>query len=268
MSLIYKSLQQLKKEDERKKIKPKLQSPQAVSSGLRTILVRAVAIVIVAGALTWGASAWIRSELKEIMLANARQTTEMVRIETRAPAPESTPETTPEIMINELPDIQEVALTPPRTVTQARVTSKKILPASGPQKPQPVKKKSALQNHFANQAKKNQRLLQVSNNLKTAIAKPEGQKYLKTLNKELGPKNIFNTKWQGYQALKNKDYPKAESLYKKVLQSHSGDRESRINLILALLGQNKKSEARTYFNGYVEEYPTDQNALRLRKAFD
>jgi hypothetical protein len=277
MSLIYKSLQQLKKEEEKKKIRPRLQSPQAVSSGMRTIIVRASVILLVAGILAWGATSWIRSELRHIMLVNAQQTSELVRGEQNTPEPVEQPEPVLESepvrdMTNELPDITTVAVAQPAP----RVVVPKVIPDSprridapekAPQAEQ-TEKLSALQTHFATQARKNQHLLKVSNDLKRAKATPEGTQHLQAFNRELGAENIFSTKWQGYTALKNKEYAKAESLYKRVLQTHEDDRESQINLILALLGQKKDKEARARYNRYIQDFPTDQSVRQLAQVFD
>ncbi len=272
MSLIYKSLQQLKKEEESKKLRPRLQSPQAVSSGLRIIIVRASLILLVLGVLAWGATSWIRSELQEIMLNNAQQTTRLVRNQQKAEpeAAQSQASRAGADMTNDLPEITPVVEPPTLLQPKPKLAvpqHKKVVVQPQPQESAPQPQTSPLEQRFTQQARKNQHLLKVSNQMKTTKAGDDTNKHLQTIAQELGPRATFSLKWQAYTALKNKNYTKAETLYKQVVATSPADRESRLNLILALLGQNKKAQARVLYEAYVQDFPTDQMGRRLQATF-
>jgi tetratricopeptide (TPR) repeat protein len=264
MSLIYKSLQQLRKEEETKKRRRKVQAPEAVAPGMRKVLQKFLLYVSSIALFIFVTMFWLRSEIRQIVALTAQQVrTGSVQTVSEPDKTKKEQKQEPAVMVsNELPKVKQVVH---NTLPQIKKKKKKNKKAEALKKPT-----FALEKHFTRQANKNQSLLEVQSKLMTEVSAgrvAKVKKDLKIVTKKLGQKSFYRLKWEGYLALKEKKYAEAEALYRKALAKNPLDKEARINLTLALLGQKKRSEAEKIYKQLKSGFPMDEVVAKLGTAF-
>ena len=264
MSLIYKSLQQLRKEEETKKRRRrKVQAPEAVAPGMRKIIQKFLLYVSSIALFIFVTVFWLRSEIRQIIDLTAQQVrTGGVQTVSEPDKSKKEQKEEPLVMVsNDLPEVKQVVHN-----TLPRIKKKKKT-----KKAEPLKKPTiALEKHFTRQANKYQALLEVQSILITEVSAgrvDKVKKELTAITKNLGEKSFYRLKWEGYLALKEKNYAEAEALYRKALAKNPLDKEARINLALALLGQKKRSEAEKIYKQLKSEFPMDEVVAKLGTAF-
>ncbi|WP_457571677.1 tetratricopeptide repeat protein [Desulfovulcanus sp.] len=264
MSLIYKSLQQLRKEEETKKRRRKIQAPEAVAPGMRKVIQKFLLYVSSIVLFIFITMFWLRSEIRQIIALTAQQvkTSGTVQTISESDKPKKEQKAKPVVMVsNVLPEVKQVVH---NTLPQLKKKKKT-------KKVEELKKPTiALEKHFTRQANKNQALLEVQSKLITEVSAGRVEKVKKELTvitKKLGEKSFYRLKWEGYLALKEKNYAEAEALYRKALAKNPMDKEARINLTLALLGQKKRTEAEKIYKQLKSEFPMDEVVAKLGTAF-
>jgi len=263
MSLIYKSLRQLKKEEETKRRRRKVKAPEAVAPGMKKIVLKFLLYISSVILFVFITMFWLRSEIRQIVALTAKEIRGGKVEAVSAEKPKKQTVETKKVLANKLPEIKKVEARelPPLQKKKVR-KSRKIAELKGPT--------LALERHFSRVAKTNQVVLELQSRLVTNVSSgkiDEVKKEIQIISRKLGKKSFYTLKWQGYLALKENNYNKAEALYRQALAINPLDKEARINLALALLGQGKKKEAEKIYKQLRSEYPEDEVVARLGKAF-
>ncbi|WP_456324471.1 tetratricopeptide repeat protein [Desulfonauticus submarinus] len=127
-------------------------------------------------------------------------------------------------------------------------------------------KKTSLKQHFLTQVKRNQELNMLNHSLIVAINKNDFQSFnntLKHLSKIIGQDNFIITRWKGIAALKQHRFQKAENLFLQSLKQNNNDFTCRLNLIYALMGQNKIKAAQKEIENLLTLYPENEKVQKL-----
>lgn len=129
----------------------------------------------------------------------------------------------------------------------------------------------SLEAYFAAQAKRNQTLLDQERNVAKTFAAGDAaaaQKQLHGYLQRVGENSVAAARWKGYQALKEGRFADAENVYRTLLASRPDDSESAYNFLVALLKQNKKSDAATFHARYMREHSLDERVGGLGVLFE
>jgi predicted Zn-dependent protease len=119
---------------------------------------------------------------------------------------------------------------------------------------------------FRFRAKKNQQILELENHLKASLKNgdsAQAQKIIKELSNILNKNHFLINKWQGVLALQKKNYSQAESYFRPIWEKHTNNLKTGINLALSLLGQRKYDQARQIYVQLQKEFPHDPMLEKL-----
>jgi tetratricopeptide (TPR) repeat protein len=128
----------------------------------------------------------------------------------------------------------------------------------------------SLEAHFAAQARRNQALLDQERSVAKTYAsgdKEAAHKELRGYLLRVGENSVAAARWKGYQALKDGRYAEAEAVYRGLLSKNADDADSAYNFLLALLRQNKKSEAASFHARYMRGHSLDERVGSLTPLF-
>jgi hypothetical protein len=118
---------------------------------------------------------------------------------------------------------------------------------------------------FKEKARRNQSILAMEKQLRSSLNSPEEfADVLVKLKQKAGNKNAVVYKWQGIQALQNKEFTKAEQLFQKYIQKSGPDIAIQINIILAQIGQKKMAEARKNLRSMLKKHPENHKLNNLK----
>ncbi len=127
----------------------------------------------------------------------------------------------------------------------------------------------ALEEHFARQAQRNQQVADLERALVLALRggdQAAAAKGLAALLERVGRQSATGLKWQGYFALRDERPAEAEAAYRDALALAPGDMEAGYNLLLALVRQGKREQARQLFGKLLTEHPTDERLLSFTEV--
>ncbi len=259
MSVIYRSLQQLKEKEQERAATAT--HPQAVAPRMGKLLGRFALYVIVVVLLVGSGVYFISQKVSEVDIpeapANLKTTgagaqAQAVQVTEPAEEPVQPAQLAPQIITEPI-------------VKQRLIRKIDALP-SGP-KVDLTKPTRALEDHFAKQARKNETVINLERKLVQASKSgdlSESREILTSMTGKLGTQeSATKYKWDGYLALKEKRYADAENFYRRSLSVKPGDFISQINLVYSLLGQQKNQEAILIYRRLIDRYPMDERVLKL-----
>ena len=259
MSLIYKSLQQVAQNNGQGGTGRSMPRHAPGNVGLTKRLVIFLAILTGVSAAGYGLIWWLRGELDHIgpQLDAAYQQA----VETERPVPEAVnatpaPAPAPVAMPAAMPRLS----TPPRISppVQTKIGIEDL-----------AKPTIELEQLFVQRAKRNQRIMELDHQLATAWAHDDLIRVgtlLTELRRTAGAQSSLPRKWEGALALRHGNFAQAEAIFSRLIQERRGDIGARINLVQALLGQNKHTQARLEHDRLRAEFPNDAKVRELRLA--
>jgi tetratricopeptide (TPR) repeat protein len=263
MSVIYRSLQQLKREEAERNSR---QAPQAVAPRMSKLFLRGLLFLLVFVVLAGSGLYFVQREVTQLALpedpvqsaAGERQAVVEKTVEEAATPAEEKP--------------TEVAQLAP-AVTQAPIVQQRLYREPEPEKPKAIdlsKPSRALEQHFAQRAKQNESVLALERTLVQATRRGDGgqsREILDSMSREIGKQESATAyKWEGYLALREKRYAEAEGFFRRAVAIRASDYVSNINLVYALLGQGKRDEAVVIYRKLIDRYPTNDRVVKLGKA--
>ncbi len=258
MSLIYKSLQQVSREETRRSGVPMPRhAPGAV--GLTKRLVIFLTILLCVSVAGYGLIWWLHGELDRIgpqMEVKYQQPEDYLESEpvtvnaTPAPAPEPVAPSTVIPLLSTPPKIA-----PP---VQARVGIEDL-----------ARPTLELEQLFTQRAKLNQRIMDLDRQLALSWAHEdltEFEALLAQLRQLAGPQGSLARKWEGALALRKGQFAYAEDIFAGLVHERRGGVSAGINLVQALLGQNKFDQARAEQQRLQRDYPDNAKVRELGLA--
>jgi hypothetical protein len=210
MSMIYKSLKQVRKEELERKRRPRPISPEAVAPGYQQVLKRFAGYIILVAVFIWVTMFWLQAEVRRIVALTAAQVEEAAvevrRAAQEQPAPEAmVPEQT--VVVSEVrplermtPSVERRPAPPLPVAVPARI------PAPISQEPVELASPNLeLERHFSAQALRNNELLTIERQ----AAQFQGQPELaaQEIKQRLGPQSMYALRLSAYRALKAHLYP-------------------------------------------------------------
>ena len=260
MSVIYRSLQQLKEKEQERAATAT--HPQAVAPRMGKLLGRfalyVLAILVIVGSGVY----FISQQVAEVDIPDAALNLKargagnaVVAVEEAEPKPEPV----------------APAQLAPQLITEPIVKQRLIRKVGGDddaaKKLDLTKPTKALEDHFAKQARKNETVISLERKLIQASKSgdlTESREILTSMTSKLGTQDSATKyKWDGYLALKEKRFADAENFYRRALSVKPGDFTSQINLAYSLLGQSKTDESLSIYRQLVDRYPMNERVLKL-----
>jgi len=264
MSVIYRSLQQLKREEAERSSR---QAPQAVAPRMSKLFLRGLLFLLVFVVLAGSGLYFVQREVQQLALPDDPA---IRAAEQRQAVAEKIVEETPAAPA--APAQAEVAQLAPAPV-QAPLVQQRLYREPEAEKPAAVdlsRPSRALEQHFAQRAKKNESVLALERTLVQASRRGDaGQSrdILDSMSREIGKQDSATAyKWEGYLALKEKRYADAENFFRRAVALRASDYVSNINLVYSLLGQDKRDEAVVIYRRLIDRYPTNDRVVSLGKA--
>jgi hypothetical protein len=144
----------------------------------------------------------------------------------------------------------------------------KTLPAPEPNTGQQLQPSKELEELFQRRARRNRVVMELDRQLASAWIRDDLQAMsplLQQLLREAGQDSVLYRKWAGTVALKRGDHAEAEEMFVNLTRDHRADATVRVNLVLALLGQQKNEAARQTWKRLQEDFPQDQKIRDLGK---
>lgn len=260
MSVIYRSLQQLKKEESAREHR---QTPQAVAPRMSKLVLRACIYIGVLVLLVGSGVFFIRQEVQRIELPPPPDVpkAQSAPVSEGTPA-EAEPEVTAELQLptgqpkfeEQEPLVKQRLYRPP-----VEVRAESVVDLTKPTK--------ALETHFAKRARTNEQVLSIQRKLVQSSETgdlSQSKELLDRMTTRIGRKeSATKYKWEGYLALKEKRYADAENFYRRALSLRPTDFVSNLNLAYALVGQKKLDDAISIYRRLVDRYPMDEKVLQL-----
>jgi tetratricopeptide (TPR) repeat protein len=264
MSVIYRSLQQLRQEEMERVQRP---TPQAVAPRMSKLVLRALLYVGVFVLLVAVGLFLVNREVAQIPVPPPEETFQ----EGQAVEQQASAEPVESILEDEAEEQAQ-----PRSLVQeersmapeAPLVRQRMRRAEPDSEPVDLTKPSmTLERHFAERARQNEALLSLERKMVQSLEAgrmQQSKELLGSMEQKLqAPRSATKFKWEGYMALKQKDFARAEELYRKALSIKPSDFVSRINLVYALSGQGKYDEARKIYRSLADDYPMDDRVLAL-----
>ncbi|MFK4766140.1 tetratricopeptide repeat protein [Desulfobaculum sp. SPO524] len=261
MSVIYRSLQQLKKEEAARETR---QTPQAVAPRMSKLIIRAVIYIGILVLLVGSGVFFIKREVEQIELPLPPDVprAQNASVQERAPGDGAESDLTADLA---LPRRQEAP------VNQEPIVKQRLYRPTVEERQQDVvdltKPTKALEVHFAKRARTNEEVLSLQRKLVQTSETGDLSKSKELLDRmttQIGRKeSATKYKWEGYLALKEKRYADAENFYRRALSLRPSDFVSNLNLAYALLGEDKRGEALSIYRRLVDRYPMNEKVLQL-----
>lgn len=260
MSVIYRSLQQLKKDEAERGAR---QTPQAVAPRMSKLVLRGLLFLLIFVVLAGSGLYFVQHQVDEIRLPEEPKRTASAQpaakqIEEQKEEPEAGPAQTAQLA----PPVDTTPIVQQRLFREPNQAQAKPIDLSKPSK--------ALETHFAQRAKKNEKVLALERTLIQSSNRGDlgqSKEILDNMSRELGKKeSATKYKWEGYLALKERRYADAENFFRRAVALRASDYVSNINLVYALLGQDKRDEALVIYRKLIARYPTNDRVIKLGKA--
>lgn len=269
MSVIYRSLQQLKQQEAER---GRRTTPQAVAPRMSKLIIRALIYLGVFVILVGAGLFFINQEVQQVAIPETPDTFQKERegAAARGEVVEDIEESQADM------EQPQVAMQDSQRQLQLQtqpILKERLRVPQPVQKPEPVdltKPSKALETHFAKKARENESILALERRLSQSVegGKVEQSKeLLGSMTKKLGNKeSATKIRWEGYLALKERKYAEAEEKFRKALSIKPHDYVSSINLVYSLIGQAKMQEARKLYRDLVDRHPMDEKVLALGDA--
>lgn len=267
MSVIYRSLQQLKQQEADRGSRT---TPQAVAPRMSKLFIRALIYLGVFVILVGAGLFFINQEVQQVAVPEAPDTfrqREGQEGAVRGEAVQKIVETEAEQQAQaerSLVEEQKLQMIAPPILTERLRVPQKV------DRPEPVdltKPSKALESHFAQQARLNENVLSLERKLTQAVEGgnvEQSRELLVSMSENLGKaQSATKIKWEGYLALKDKRYADAEEKFRQALAIKPKDYVSSINLIYSLMGQGEMQEARRLYRELVDRHPMNEKVLAL-----
>ncbi len=260
MSLIYKSLQHVAREDGRGRASAAMPRHAPGSVALTKRFAIFLTVLMAASAASAGLIWWLRGELERIgprMDVHYQQPDDTPEAApatvnaTPAPAPEQAP------TITAMPRLSTPAKIAP--TVQTRIGIEDL-----------AKPTLELEQLFAQRAKRNQRIMDLDRQLTAAWTHDDMIRVsalLTDLRRTAGAEAALPRKWDGALALRQKHFARAEEIFSVLVKERRNDATARINLVQALLGQGKRDQARTEQDRLQRDFPDNAKVRELGQAF-
>ena len=267
MSVIYRSLQQLKEKESQRTSRT---TPQAVAPRMSKLVARAGIFLVIFFVLVFSGVYFVRQEVQQITIPPAPDT--MAR--DRASSLRGRGEAIEKIMEGDIAAAESPARRTVKLAQQERPMPRKRLSRLEPikKRKKPIdltKPTKALETHFAKQARKNEVVLSLERKLLQSSSSgdlSQSENILSSMSVQIGKRETsIQYKWKGYLALKEKRYADAEEFYRKAIALKPTDYVSNINLVYALMGQGKMSEAVFTYRKLIDRWPMNEKVLKLGK---
>ncbi len=129
----------------------------------------------------------------------------------------------------------------------------------------------SLDRHFAAQARRNERVLELEQRLRAALNDGDAtrsEEALKSLLTLIGADSLGGLKWRGFYALTFGDWNAAARYYGEALARTPGDVQCRFNLALAQLRQGRNEEAALNYRRLKSLAPHSVAVQRLAPYFE
>jgi len=267
MSLIYRSLQQLKTA-EAERGGPTRTSPQAVAPRASKLLVRAGVIVLAFVVIVGAGVYFVQQEVQQLPVPQAPDTAmsagaavprvdQVAEGQAKPEAPASLETAQPAQLVT----VRETPIVRQKLFREVKPEVRKI---------DLTKPTKALESHFAKKARKNENVLALERKLVQASKTgdlTQSKELLDNMSVQIGKKeSAAKFKWEGYLALKEKRYQDAENFFRRAVSIRPTDYVSNINLVYSLLGQGKRTEAVAIYRKLIDRYPMNERVQRLGKA--
>lgn len=269
MSMIYKSLKQVRKEERERKRRPRPVSPEAVAPSYQRVLKRFAGYIVLVAVFLWVTMFWLQAEVRRIVAVTAEQveaTTVVRRAAQEQPVQEAVVEQA--VVVSEVRPIER--MTP---IVERRPAPPPPPPVQGPARvsaPAPrepvelVTPTMELERHFSAQALRNNELLTLQR--QAALEQQAPIESARAVEQRLGPQSMYGLRLGGYEALKDGDFARAEEYFRQALARNPRDKSTRMNLVLALIGQDKRQEARQMYDRLAGDYPLDEQVAALGRG--
>ncbi len=269
MSVIYRSLQQLKEKESQRTSRT---TPQAVAPRMSKLVIRAGIFLVIFLVLILSGVYFVRQEVQQIAIPPAQDTMAREKVATLSGRGEA---------IEKIMEGDVSAAEGPGGRKTTQMPAQEELPIVRRSLARPVavrtrepmdltKPTQALETHFATQARKNESVLSLERKLlqSTGVGDISRSKdILSSMSVEIGKRETsIQHKWNGYLALKEKRYADAEDFYRKAIALKPTDYVSNINLVYALMGQDKMAEAVFTYRELLDRWPMNEKVLKLGKA--
>ncbi len=128
-----------------------------------------------------------------------------------------------------------------------------------------------MEHHFSQQARRNQEILDRERAVRIALQGGDVQatrQALAELLRQIGPESLAGLQWQAYAWMKEGRWADAEACYRRILTLAPDDADSACNLLLTLLRQGRREEARTLHQTLARAHPLDQRLQELSRTMD
>lgn len=269
MSVIYRSLQQLKKDEAAKTPRS---TPQAVAPRTSKLVLRAGLFILILVVLVGSGTFLIQQEVQQIPIPAEP---DMPRA--RSQSVQGRQQAVDKIMEGDIAAqdetvTQQAQLTPAQAPAPAPIVRQRLY-RDVERKDRKIdlsKPTKALETHFAQKARKNENVLALERKLVQASKTgdlTQSKELLSNMAVEIGKKESASKyKWEGYLALQEKRYADAENFFRRAVSIRSTDYVSNINLVYALLGQGKREGAVGIYRQLIERYPMNERVQALGKA--
>ncbi|PTN31933.1 hypothetical protein C6366_17285 [Desulfonatronum sp. SC1] len=299
--MIYKSLKQAGNQGQERKSKARFFNPAGADLNQRRVIKRFALYALIVVIFLWGAVYLLQTEMQRIAgMINERVVVDTVFHEDRYTDPyqQSWGETTydddeehdsrhldedvrqqPEVVISEVRPVPRIIpMTgprsgPPRTTSSPPLPEVRAAPTAPVSTP-PVQEPNSLgqatldqelQSHFLAQTHRNNELLALER--QTVHLEQSTLELADAMEQRLGPQSMHALRLRGYDALKAGDFDRAETIFRESLARNPRDKTTRMNLVLALMGQDKQREARQIHDDLARAFPLDEDVTRLRSIF-
>jgi|GEM_PF-2446289 len=267
MSVIYRSLQQLKEKESQRASRT---TPQAVAPRMSKLVVRAGIFLVIFFVLVFSGVYFVRQEVQQITIPPAADTMTRDRASTLSGRGEAIDKIMEgDIVAAESPATAQMPPQDEQPIIRRRMSRPEAIrkPRKTVDLTKPTK---ALETHFAKQARKNEAVLSLERKLlqsSSADDLSQSKNILGSMSVEIGKRETsIQHKWNGYLALKEKRYADAEDFYRKAIALKPTDYVSNINLVYALMGQDKMTEAVFTYRRLLDRWPMNEKVLKLGKA--
>jgi len=271
MSVIYRSLQQLKQQEADRGSRT---TPQAVAPRMSKLFIRALAFLGVFVILVSAGLFFINQEVQQVVVPEAPDTFRqregedgVVRGEAVQKIVEADAEEQAQAERRLVEEQQSLQMTAPP------ILAERLRVPTPVQRPEPVdltKPSKALESHFAQRARVNENVLSLERRLSQSVEVgnvEQSRQLLATMSERLdSAQSATKVRWEGYLALKEKRYAEAEDKFRQALSIKPRDYVSSINLIYALIGQGEMQEARRLYRDLVDRHPMNEKVLALGSA--
>ena len=256
MSIIYRSLQQLKRQQAQQKTPPIPRSTGIMPSPWQ-VLWRIIFSIVGIGAIIYAGFFWTSGQIqKELPAGNYNSVKEYDNTSKKKQKPATA-------SIKQTNEKKEFF------THTFQIEARKKPP---PKKPETIQKPTrALEKYFTVQAQKNQKISALNIEIMNAFRNNDEKGFqngIARLKKLLGKNSFLVKKWLGVRALKQGKYRQAEQYFRTAILKNPSDLALRINLVYALLGSGDITTASKETEKLLREFPYSKKVQHLAQKIE